>query len=256
MSQDPTPFKTLLGELKSPCFHYAFSIGIPNYFKKKLNINRITFGTSEDFDHYDDWLKSTHPKMYWFENVLMDKVQDAFCWLPSLYNGLRSKIQNRFIDRVSVLQTGLDPWTYNEIETRMIHGLFNTFKIYIEVELAHYSQVFYSEETEKERKDWTPIQHAMSHLEWEIDYTEGNQSVSAKEKMELYKWWTEIRPNRIDPWVLVVEEECDNSPVIPSLSKLSYEEKYGDYNRELVRQEEEDTEMLVRLIKLRSSLWT
>jgi hypothetical protein len=248
-----TPFQELVRDMKNPCYSYAFAIGIPNYIKKKMKIDIISVGTHEDFEQYEAWLKENHPYMYWFDEIFMDKVQDVFCYIPKLYREIRWSLKNRFITKPHYLRTGFKPGDYHEIDERMLHGLFNTLQIYIEKELAHYANIFYNEEIKKERKDWTNVQHALAYLQWEIDDTSSEQSSAAKEKLELYRWWTEVYPTRIDPYDLVVNEE-GHHPFTPS--NMSYEEKYGAYNAESLRQIQEDEDMMIRLIKIRGSLWT
>lgn len=248
-----TDLSRLLSDLKSPCHSYGFAISIPNYIKKKMGIETIGVGTSEEFEDYDKWLKSNHPYVYWIEEVFMDKFQDAFCFLPKLYREVKYNIKNRFFTKPHYLNTGLKKGSYYEIDERIIHGLFNTLKIYIEEELSNYAQIFYSEEMRKERKKWSNAQHAIDYIEWEIKETSKEQSDAAKEKLELYKWWTEVYPNRVDPYDLVIWEE-DEKPFQKTV--VSYAEKYGEFEKETKRQNSEDEEMMIRLIKLRYALWT
>ena len=95
------------------------------------------------------------------------------------------------------------------------------------------------------------------------------QALAAKEQFELYHWWKHIRPNRPDPH--------DASGYADYFKKL--EEKHngdflaglGDQSPELAEEgrvcgkrhleieeayEKEDTDMLIRLVKIRKSLWT
>jgi hypothetical protein len=61
-----------------------------------------------------------------------------------------------------------------------------------------------------------------------------------KEALSLYNWWTVDRPKRIDPWDARV------------LGKLTGEEAITEEDRQYV----EDTDMLVRLVKIREILWS
>jgi hypothetical protein len=68
---------------------------------------------------------------------------------------------------------------------------------------------------------------------------DNKQSHCAQEQKELYLWWKDIRPTRVDPFDNVIWDD-------PNKSRFDAEEE----------QFEEDTEMLIRLMKIRRSLWT
>ena len=128
----------------------------------------------------------------------------------------------------------------------------------------------------------------LAHLEWAAglktdedwcdkdDPTFGKttpQALAAQQTIVLYKWWKEERPNRPDPmdargWSNYCEERrraaeaqgdddlswigCDtDEPDRERASKIS--ELCHKMEQE---HEHEDTEMLIRLIKIRGSLWT
>jgi hypothetical protein len=141
---------------------------------------------------------------------------------------------------------------------------------------------------------WRSREAGIAHLDWELTlvYDEHNgcwdkndsiygtpthQAISAKEIKDLYLWWKDIYPNRPDPydasgWSAYCDEkrnlaspsgdkkaDCmslfDDSKVTPELKKK------GDKACKLLvkiekQYEKEDTEMMVRLIKIRERLWT
>ena len=111
-----------------------------------------------------------------------------------------------------------------------------------------------------------------------VDQTDPNfgkpttQALAAQETLVLYKWWKEERPKRHDPseasgwsdycekkrtvakakgddtfWSSFVTNE-DNQEISRSILDLCHKIK--------TEQEEEDTAMLIRLVKIRQSLWT
>lgn len=133
---------------------------------------------------------------------------------------------------------------------------------------------------------WRCPQAGIDHLKWEmtLDIPDPNdpnwhasphQAASAKEKMELYVWWKSIRPQRGDPWsasgfdqfwekmsTKYKEDEGLGWLGLSGKSKMTPAEQ-REYNRlselrdSLEEQwEKEDTEMLIRLVKMRASLWT
>lgn len=99
-----------------------------------------------------------------------------------------------------------------------------------------------------------------------------SQAIAAQEIIALYNWWKKERPNRIDPsdasgWNdyyeknLKAGEVCsDDSGLGSFITNKTHEEdsrKILDICFRLEKeQEDEDTTMLIRLIKIRQHLWT
>jgi hypothetical protein len=96
-----------------------------------------------------------------------------------------------------------------------------------------------------------------------------SQAISAKEIKELYIWWTTVYQNRPEPmdasgW----SEHCDAMRVkypdslVSSLNGRDSDDKQSsDKAHKLMQEieaayEKEDEEMMIRIIKIRNSLWT
>ena len=94
------------------------------------------------------------------------------------------------------------------------------------------------------------------------------QAKAAKEIIELYTWWTETYRNRPDPyeasgWTAVCEESrlANGGRLHFGAEKDPALKKKSDKAHKLLRKieeayEKEDEEMMIRLIKIRQSLWT
>jgi hypothetical protein len=95
------------------------------------------------------------------------------------------------------------------------------------------------------------------------------QAKSAKEMIELYTWWTVTYRNRPDPyeasgWSAYCEASRQaNGGKLGWSSKDKSPElrKMSDTSHKLLRKieaayEKEDEQMMIRLIKIRQSLWT
>lgn len=132
-------------------------------------------------------------------------------------------------------------------------------------------------------KEWRCPPAGLAHLEWEMSLTCGedmgvdptdelygkptNQAVAATEIMKLYTWWRNDRPTRPDPfeasglramyaasrsggdddWLDILNDTDDRTDRQAAHAKREALERQYD---------EEDTEMMIRLIKIRGSLWT
>jgi hypothetical protein len=102
-------------------------------------------------------------------------------------------------------------------------------------------------------------------LEYENHYT--RQAISAKNVYDLYIWWKDVRPNRPDPYEISGWSAfCDKRETAGD--GMFRFDNMDDEERKLSRQyrekldaieksyEEEDEEMMIKLIKIRQDLWT
>jgi hypothetical protein len=128
-------------------------------------------------------------------------------------------------------------------------------------------------------RTWRCPEAGVDYLKWAMTLTnkdfieEGEkeeptyQAKAAKEILELYTWWKEVYPNRPDVhdasgWTAYCNlrrekgyhllDMEDKTPEMAEMCKTAL-----DKSRELEAQyEQEDEEMMIRLIKVRQSLWT
>jgi len=206
-----------------------------------------------EWDAWDEWreeAKAAHPWRYWLAEEALGKVEDIIFYPQTLWRSIDAYCHNRWIDKTHYLKTGLKPGTYADFDYRVMHGLMNELVLYVECELAGMYQAWHMKGKRRQRRSkW----FGLAYLEWEMalvwdesacikpgnkDYGKPtHQAVAAKETMALYRWWTEIRPNRPDPY--------DNDD-------LDYKQRH-----EIEEQfEREDNAYLVRLILNRRSMWT
>ena len=134
-------------------------------------------------------------------------------------------------------------------------------------------------------RTWRCPQAGLDHLDWAMTLTMNDnwgvekdspnygkpthQAIAAKELKELYTWWTVTYRNRPDPyeasgWSAHCEAMRLKNPgsMFSSLnSKDKEDRKASDKAHKLLQKiedayEKEDEAMLIRLIKIRNSLWT
>lgn len=188
----------------------------------------------------------------------------------------------------------IKPGQWRDVGNRFLPCLFNELVNFVEVELAWMHLAWEGKEVRaKYRAPWWRFgwwnirlwrcpQAGIDHLIWQttlvldensgVDSSDKNygkptpQAESAKEVLALYRWWTETYRNRPDPmdtsgWSVYCDKVRDSGLGLlqdvkdPNLKKeqtrtLKLLHKIeADYERE-------DEEMLIRLIKVRNSLWT
>jgi hypothetical protein len=150
---------------------------------------------------------------------------------------------------------------------------------------AKYNPPFYASGWFRWRT-WRCPQAGLDHLDWAMTLTMGSdwgvdetdpnhgkptgQAERAKEIKELYTWWKEVYPNRPDPhdasgWSEYCElkrkEHGDTGLSFFKESNNPETRALGDAALKKTSEIEqaydaEDTEMMIRLIKVRDGLWT
>lgn len=188
----------------------------------------------------------------------------------------------------------IKPGSWCDVGNRFLPCLFNELVDFVEIELAwHHIAWAGKEETAKYKppfwakgwfrwRTWRCAEAGLDSLEWQRRLTMGNdgwrnstdedadkptpQAVKAQEILDLYNWWTQVYPNRPDPhdasgWSEYCrkKEELNGSLFsgkdTPELKKMSAKAHKALHKIEK-DYEKEDTEMMIRLIKVRHGLWT
>lgn len=254
---------------------------VSKYLQKKFcGVEKPSAASLEEWDDIENRTKKACPFIHWLTEEFFDKVQDFVNFPNDALHSIRYYIQNRWVTKTHYLKTGLKPGDWNELDTRILHGLFTELVDFIEVEKAWMQVVFDGSGEIKKKYNypswrngifrygvWRSPEAGLDHLNWEISLGDESlgeyekspiQAANAKEQLELYNWWKNVRPNRPDPyeasgWSKLCEQDgwSLRSNITPehrkSLELLNEIEQ---------AQENEDEEMLIRLIKIRKSLWT
>ena len=186
------------------------------------------------------------------------------------------------------------PGTWRDVGNRFLPCLFNELVDFVEIEQAWHHCIWSDDAKTKfnvpwYRKGWLRLrtwrcpEAGMEYLRWAETLTneefleEGEkhkaeptyQAKAAKEIIELYTWWTVTYRNRPDPYEASGwSAHCDAMRVkypgsmFSSLnSKDPADRKASDKAHKLLTKiekayEAEDEAMMIRLIKIRESLWT
>jgi hypothetical protein len=236
------------------------------------------------FKEWDKWhekTKSARPVAYFLSETLPGFCKDVSEIITDPIHKTRYWIRTRTVDKYHVIKTGLAPG-YQDAGTRILHGNFSLLVDYVEVELAWMNVVFDKEKFKKVpwwSKGWLRFKSfrnkelGLDHLRWEMTLDSPSvpasdrnpvQAARAKEVWELYHWWKHIRPTRPDPhdasgW----SEWCESKPFSDLLDDEKTPEEQTKVRNMINRSREieekysqEDEDMLIRLIKIRESLWT
>ena len=269
--------------------HYASSKPVEWLRKKVFKVKKPRALGWGQWDKWDADLKKARPIAFFFTETLPEWVE----WIPKhsieYVDNVRCWCSN-YAGNTHGLQSTLSKGKWHEFEKRVLYSNFDSFVDFIECEEA-WNHIAWSDKEQSAPyklpwhkrhwltrwgKPWRCAQAGIDHLKWEMTLQEdgvySHQAISAVEKMTLYTWWKDIRPARGSEW----DESgfqafwdamdlkygghgewlCFGSKSLTAAESKMYDELSAK-NEELEKQhEEEDTEMLIRLMKIRSALWT
>ena len=234
--------------------------------------------TSEGWKCWRNLTLSAHPVVYTLVEEWLDALQDIVMFPYDVYDSIRTYIRNRFITKTHLIPTGLVPGEWHETDERMLHGMFELLVDFIEIEKAHMHR-WCKPSTEKpwylkwrflRWGEHRSVEDGLAYLDWEMKLVEQDgehfthQAQAAETQYELYNWWKNIRPNRPDPYEVTGWNALnDTLPDIMCWDATNNSEERRQLNllslkvHELEeRWEKEDEEMLLKLVKIRRSLWT
>lgn len=248
--------------------------------------------TSRGWSQWRRASKEKHPFRFWLAEEGLDHLQDIWCYIPERINDVRYYINNRWISRAHSLTAhprDIKPGAWCDVGNRFLPCLFNELVDFVEVEQAWHHCMWDNEARKKYGTPWTRTffrfrtwrcpEAGIDYLKWAMTLTnkdfieEGEkeeptyQANSAKEILELYTWWKEVYPKRPDPhdaggWTAYCDMRRNRGDDLLDFEDRTPEEaeisrKALDKTREIEETyEKEDEEMMIRLIKIRQSLWT
>lgn len=249
------------------------------------------YGTSEEWTQWKVNAKANKFR-YWLAEEFLDDLQDVIMWPSDTLYSIKYWLCNRFVTKTHTLTSStLKPGQWHEFDTRMFYCVFDTLVDFVEIEIA-WGHIHWDEDAYKKyapplhgvgyfrTRTWRCPEAAIENLNWQASLTydachygdnlsnelRGHftpQAIAAQEILALYNWYKNVFPNRPDPYDVSGYNEIsalgDDEDFFTSLNKPMSPE----YRKSLKRGQEledeytnEDTEMLCRLIKIRSSLWT
>ncbi len=266
-------------------------------------IRGIKKGAAKTGRGWRDWErdgKKLHPVRFWIAEEALDAVQNFIWWPVDKLYDIKYYINNRWVSRTNSLTAhprDIKPGQWCDVGNRFLPCLFNELVDYVEVELAWW-HIAWSKKDEKAKynapfwatgwfrwRTWRCPQAGLDNLSWQRDLVWNEeefgandknigkptyQAIKAQEILALYKWWTEVYPNRPDPhdaggWSAV----CDRRRLKDGggIGLFNDEDETPAERRETMKAlklsqkieeqyDKEDDEMLIRLIKIRKNLWT
>lgn len=252
-----------------------------------------TSATGKEWNEWTRNAKLAHPFRYWLAESALGKLQEIIESPASAVHSVKYWLANRYTAKTHALTSNLKKGQWHEFDTRLLYCTFDSLVNFIEIEQAAHYLIWMPKE---ERAQYNAPFHAFGFwrsytwrspaagiacLTWQANLTNTDwvpeddpdygqptqQAVAAKEILELYTWWKNIYPNRPDPhdvsgWSAICDKKHDQNA--DDFFFDDGDEEYRELsNKALIltgqieeQYEAEDTEMLIRLIRVRKSLWT
>jgi len=254
-------------------------------------------GTGREWQLWGKLSQETYPIRHWIAEEVLDRVQDTVNWPRDRWADVRYYINNRWISRSHALTAhprDIRPGAWCDVGNRFLPCMFNELVDFVEIEQAWHRCSWDNEARKKysipwyrsgwlRLRTWRCAEAGIDYLKWaselKLDHHMGvdpghdnygeptGQALAAREILELYMWWKEVRPQRPDPHdVSGWTEYCvnrrrsgydffdmeDRTPEEEETAKIAL-----DKSQEIEEaHEREDEQMMIRLIRVRNSLWT
>ena len=238
--------------------------------------------SSASLEEWGEWnikAQKQHPVRYWIAETGLDKIQGILFAPVSSFTKIKFYILNRYKHPSHALVSNLKRGEWHELDERILHCLFDELVNFVEVDLAwHMIAINGGDKKYNLSKIRIPFFNTKRYPQAGYDYLtwaeglvfeknepghspgiEGKptyQAVVAQEVKNLYNWWKYERPQRKifdEEDASMCSDKFDSNPLFSKdlpesaiLSRMELEKNYFD----------EDTEMLIRLIRIRDGLWT
>ena len=257
---------------------------------------KLSAGTGKEWRLWKEAAKESHPIRYWIVEEGLDYAQNFVNWPMDRLHDVRYYVNNRWITRSHALTAharDIRPGSWSDVGNRFLPCLFNELVNFVEVEQA-WHHVMWDEEARKKFavpwhrrflrfRTWRCPDAGIEHLIWasglKLDAHMGvdpgtddygkptRQAENAQEILALYRWWREVYPNRPDVydasgWSAYCEMRRNKGYEFLDLEDKNEDEAAQcktalEKSNEIEKAyDDEDEAMMIRLIKIRDSLWT
>jgi len=256
---------------------------------------KLKCGTGKEWAEWERAAKAQYPIRWWIAEEGLDKLQDVWCYIPERINNVRYYINNRWVSKTHALTASpsdIPRGEWRDVGNRFLPCLFNELVDFVEIEQAWHHCIWDDEARKKYQtpwwrsgwlrwRTWRCPEAGLAYLNWASTLTNEEfleedekhkaeptyQAKAAKEILELYNWWKEVYPKRPDVhdasgWHDYCEMRRNKGYHLLDMEDKNPEEAEMcraalDKSREIEEAyNKEDEEMMIRLIKIRESLWT
>ncbi len=252
--------------------HYWSCSQFAHLVYERFGINKPSFASGEEWSDWEKQTQEQHPYVYFFVETILDIAQNIIYYPADIFCTIQQSIKNRFINKTHLIDTKLPEGQFYDTDTLLLHGMFELLVDFVECEKAlmsvwcnSYPQPWWMKHKITAWKRYRNSEAGLQYLEWETTLTDSSpkQANAATEIITLYNWWKNIRPNRPDPYdesglteYYNTHEQIDNSYTMRTVHFTDEWTTMSDQCAKIEQQyEQEDTEMMHKLINIRNFLW-
>ena len=253
---------------------YLGDSGWVEALRKRFGIDKPKWAGLGEWDEIDARIRREHPVGWFFTETMPDFIEDAYNLITSPYYSTRYYIRNRFYRKTHQLRTDCPVGEYWDTDERLLTAMANAIIDYVEIELAYKHMWCGSDEVENAQwRDGRCPELGLKYLEWEMDldnpeldeYNRADSQANYAREIKLVYDWAKARPTRPDP------HEASGWTAYCAKYPHSWKQKTEDVTPEQITEsdtafdklrkieaqyEQEDEDMLIRIVKVRKSLWT
>jgi hypothetical protein len=247
---------------------------ITHTLQRVLRLERPDLLFASELRLWRETLAKNRPAAYLLGIRLPNLLNAAAVHCAAPWRGFKREWRARVSERCHWVHTGLAPGLY-DADRRMLHVNFQLLTDFIEIELAALERATPSEGGAFPRSLWPwcasrSRQAGLARLAWLASLREteegprpGNagtrccEALIADEQAALYRWWTEARAQRCDPEAALtqaIQARAHEGLSETARAALLAECEKADALQ--VSYDLEDETNLIRLMRIRKSLWS
>ena len=242
--------------------------------RRRFGINKPQWAGLGEWDDINARIRQEHPVGWFFTETVPDCIEAVHDFITAPYYKTRYYIRNRFIRKTHQLRTDCPPGQYWDTDERLTSAMANVIIDYVEIELALKSAWCVSEESKTAVwQNGRCAELGLEYLAWEQTLDDESldensrsdlQAANARHIAAIYNWaktrndrpdphdasgWTEYCAKYPYSWKQKPEDETaeQRAEADAALAKCRLIEK---------QYEDQDEAMLIRIVKIRKSLWT
>lgn len=235
-------------------------------------------GTEEEWQAWET-LAMQKPVRYWLAENGLDYLQDMITSPIKLKDAIKAYVINRWKNKTHGLTSSLERGQYHDLDERIMYSVFDSLVHMIENELFLKNTDYWESKPRRfmRKNEQARLEAGINYLDWASKLTYGAedsmeksnpsygqptpQAIAFKEMALIYFWWKFERPNRPDPMVVTGLADIYKKypgaliPKIPDNESEQFDIAFKNTYRLEEQYEQEDEDMLIRLMKIRRHLW-
>ena len=187
--------------------------------------------TSAGWNQWKTTTQKNSPIRYYLAEDFLNTIQKIIMSPISLWYNIIYYLHNRYIVKTHTLVSNLTTGQWYDYDTRLLHASFDELVNYVQIECAYKFLRFdhitftHSNKLVNYFKPWRNEEAGLKYLDLLIEM---GYDDSIRKIKQLYMWWIYTRPSRNNSNYVIDNQEY----------------------------EQEDTQKLIELIKIRTFLWT